>query len=344
MSGGGRTGGSHFGGGRYPVFNDRIGREDDTRYMWRSNMASDFCTKGLDGFFMAYEETGDPRMATLTHWQLEYSHKYIHANKGAGWTRNVGVVHDYMNFYKWTGHERYLEEALRLFRELRTVLTEDNLFTQTGQPFDPDPPFINEDETGYDHPFPKPYMLSYALGGLPDLARVRPDEPRLMEVIVAVADFLAETQDPSGGWRYPHALSSRVQLAKSTLYPYRLIGVVELLEARGEPVDKYLDVFETALQQRVLMMLKRPQVPIGLEGWEVSSGMVEDKAELEQVYSSPEERDPSRDWSEGNMQFGTTPPDMYALFGPVLHFYLERRPAERLFEPNEQLKQMLDRL
>ena len=35
----------------------------DPAYMWRSNRAVHFCTKGYDSFFYAYEETGDPRYA-----------------------------------------------------------------------------------------------------------------------------------------------------------------------------------------------------------------------------------------------------------------------------------------
>ena len=92
---------------------------------------------------------------------------------------------------------------MRLFRELRTCVGEDHLFSQSGEPIVPDPPFIDDDEAGKLNPYAKPYIIGYALSGLPDLAEIFPSEPGLLEVVNAVADFQASAQDPIGGWRYP---------------------------------------------------------------------------------------------------------------------------------------------
>jgi hypothetical protein len=117
-----------------------------------------------------------------------------------------------MRLYRYTGLPHYREQALRLFRELRTKLSAGDLFSQGGQPIEPNPPFINDDETGTRHPFAKPYIIGYALLGLPRLAQLEEKEPKLRDVIQAVADFMADSQDPAGGWRYPHPQSSHLIL------------------------------------------------------------------------------------------------------------------------------------
>ena len=46
-----------------------------------------------------------------------------------------------------------------------------------------------------------------------------PDEPELKETVRAVADFLAATEDPAGGWRYPHPRSSAVIMSQGWSTP-----------------------------------------------------------------------------------------------------------------------------
>ena len=77
------------------------------------------------------------------------------------------------SLYQFTGEPQYLDEALRLFRELRTKLSTGHLFDQGGKPLDPDPPFINDDQHGYKTGYAKPYIIGYALAGLPELIPVR---------------------------------------------------------------------------------------------------------------------------------------------------------------------------
>src|SRR5207247_7623534 len=128
---------------------------------------------------------------------------------------NIGDARDFIRLYRFTGRQSCLDEALRLFRELRTKLSPGDLFSQGGQPIVPNPGFIEDDETGYRYPFAKPYIIGYALAGLPDLARYAPQEPKLRAVVQAVADFMAASQDPVGGWRYPHPRSSSVIMSQA---------------------------------------------------------------------------------------------------------------------------------
>ena len=218
----------------------------DTAYMWRSNSAVSFCTKGYDAFFYAYEQTGDPRMKEALDAQTAYAATYLHA--GRDYTRNVGDVRDFLHLYRFTGERRYLDEALRLFRELRTQLSTGDLFTESGKAIEADPPFIEEDKQGYAHPFAKPYIIGYALAGLPELARLAPDEPKLRDVVRAVADFMAASQDPIGGWRYPHPRSGSVIMSQAMEHADQLVQADRLLGPR----ESHLDAIERVLRQRLL--------------------------------------------------------------------------------------------
>src|SRR5262249_45259517 len=155
---------------------NRTPLDNDRSYMWRSNSAVHFCTKGYDAFWLAYEQTGDPRMQEALEAQVRYAAAEVHTDRGE--CRNIGDVLDFIRLYRNTGRKEYLEQALRLFRELRSKLSAGELFSQGGQPIVAQPPFIDDDEKGYHHPFAKPYIVGYALAGLPELARHVPDEPK----------------------------------------------------------------------------------------------------------------------------------------------------------------------
>ncbi len=119
-----------FGGTRYnnAVAASETAHQGDNSFMWRTNWASHFCTKGYDAFFLAYEETGDPRMAVALAAQVAYARSHIHANTGE--CRNIGDVTDFMRLYRVTKVPMYRDEALRLFRELREKLSVGDLFDQ----------------------------------------------------------------------------------------------------------------------------------------------------------------------------------------------------------------------
>jgi hypothetical protein len=106
--------------------------DDDRHFMWRSNESVDFCTKGYRSFLLAYEETGDPRHREALAAQLAYARQFVHADRGEA--RNIGDVDDFVRLYRDTGDIRHRDEALRLFRELRTKLSAGDLFDQGGRP------------------------------------------------------------------------------------------------------------------------------------------------------------------------------------------------------------------
>jgi len=312
------------GGTRYNNVSASTGIPPDREYMWRSNNSVHFCTKGYDNFFMAYEQTGDQRMLEALRTQMDYAAEHIHSDRGEA--RNIGDVADFVKLYRFTNEQRYLNEALRLFRELRTKLSEGDLFSQSGRQIVPHPPFINDDKTGYKYPFAKPYIIGYALAGLPELMRYAPQEPKLRDVVQAVADFLVESQDAVGGWRYPHPRSSSVSMSQAMEHARQLVQADKALGAQRT----HLDAIERVLRQRVQGWLKTGQIFGGLTGWEIATNRVENQQELYKLYQTPESRDQTRDYTEGQPGFGGSPPEGLVYFPEVLAFYLEHRPASRL--------------
>ncbi len=313
----------------------------DKKYMWRSNTSVNFCTKGYDSFWLAWEETGDPRMKEALDAQLAYAAEHLHADRGE--CRNIGDVRDFVDLYRYTGEQRFLDEALRLFRELRGKLSSGNLFDQGGKPIDPDPPFIEEDERGLKVGYAKPYIIGYALAGLPELARLTPNEPKLRDTVRAVADFLATSQDPVGGWRYPHPRSTSLLMSQALEHAWQITQAAKLLG----PEPRYLDAIERVLRQRIHGWQRTGQIFAGLSGWEITTSKVKSNKELYDLYKKPSDRDATRDYLEGAPGFGSAPPEGLVYFDEVLAFYLEHRPASRLLaEPksDEPIGQVLKRV
>jgi dienelactone hydrolase len=332
-----------FGGTRY----NNLAASDtsftqDPAYMWRSNSAVHFCTKGYDSFLYAYEETGDPRFATALRWQTDYAARMIHTSTGEA--RNIGDVRDFVRLYEMTGDRNHLEQGLRLFQELREKLSTGDLFSQSGAPIEADLPFIDDDAFGYAHPFPKPYIIGYALAGLPALAKYYPDEPKLRDVIRAVADFLARTVDPVGGWRYPDPSSSTVIIGQGMEHAAQICRAGAWLESRGENIDSLLHAVEVVLQARVGGYLHGGGFLGGLSGWEASAGTLQPGQTLHDLYKKPDDRDKRRDYAEGTVSLGGgNSPDGTVYFAEVLSFYLSHRPAERLYNQTPELRQILAR-
>jgi len=313
----------------------------DTSFMWRTNGASVFCTKGFDAFLYAYEYSGDPRMLTALRAQVAYARANVHVNQGEA--RNIGDVKDFVVLFDATGDATYLDEALRLFRELRDVLSPEGLFSQGGQPIVPDPPFIDDDAKGTAHPFPKPYIIGYALAGLPRLLELCPEEPRLAEVVRAVAHFLAGTVAPSGGWRYPHAASTYTIISQGMEHAMQIANAAKALEKRGEPIEKLLDAVEVVLQARVNSYREKGTLLSGLAGWETSTGAIPEGTSIYDLYAKPNDRDQARDYTEGRVDTCSAPPEGLVYLRDVLDFYLARRPAERLFNATPELRSVLAR-
>jgi len=336
--------GDTFGGTRY---NNRAAMgtdfEHDPRFMWRSNSAVHFCTKGYDSFLYAWEETGDPAYGTALRHQVAYASAYVRANEGEA--RNVGDVLDFVQLYRMTGDPSLLASGLRLFRELRERTGDDGLFSQSGAPIVEERPFIDDDAQGTLYPFPKPYILGYGLAGLPALLREYPEEERLLEIITAVARFMAASIDPAGGWRYPDKDSSGLMIEQGMEHAAQLCRAGAALEAHGQDVDFILDAIEKVLQARVGSFLASGQILSGIGGWERATGLVAAGECLHDLYGGPHERDKSRDYTEGQIATGPTgQPDGLVYFTEVLACYLAHRPAERLLNSSPQLSTVLARM
>jgi len=334
----GETGGTRY---NNMVAMGKTPPDNDQSYMWRSNSAVSFCTKGFDAFLLAYEQTGDPRMMEALEAQVGYAEKSVHADQGEA--RNIGIARDFLRLYEYTGEQRFLDQALRLFRELRTKLSAGDLFSQSGHPIVPNPPFIDDDQVGYRNPFAKPYIIGYALAGLPELARHAPEETKLRDVVQAVADFLADSQDPIGGWRYPHPRSSYVIMSQAMEHAWQLVQADRFLGAQ----EKHLDAIERVLRQRIHGWKQTGKVFGGLTGWEIATGKVKQRSELHNLYQRPEDRDFARDYVEGQPHVGSSAPEGIVHFPEVLAFYLEHRPASRLLTPpagDEPLGKVLARV
>ncbi len=328
------------GGTRY-VNVAAMNRTPPTRdYMWRSDDSVNFCTKGYDCFWLAWEETGDPRMMDALRAQTAYAAQCIHTDQGE--CRNIGDVRDFIRLYQYTGERQYLEEALRLFRELRPKLSTGHLFDQGGKPLDAAPPYIEEDQAGLKIGYAKPYIIGYALAGLPELMPFAPNEPDLKETVRAVADFLASTVDPVGGWRYPHPRSSWVIGSQGLEHAWQLTQAARALG----PEPRWLDAIETVLRARIHGWKRTGKIFSGLGGWEVSTGKVNDSQELYALYRKPADRDAARDYREGKVSFGTAPPEGIVYFEEVLGYYLQHRAVARLLaepKPDEPLGLILAR-
>lgn len=336
-------GAKEHGGTRYNnvVAQGRTAPQGDRPFMWRSNDAVNFCTKGFDAFYFAYEETGDPRMKEALEAQVSYASQWVHAHQGE--CRNVGIVLDFVRLYQFTGERKYLDEALHLFRELRTRLWENNLFDQGGKPPSPELPFFDDDATGSRYGYAKPYIIGYALAGLPSLLRYARREPRLRDVIKAVSDFLAESQDPLGGWRYPHPRSSTLILSQAIEHAWQ---IVQADRAIGT-VESHLDAVERVLRQRIWSLREKGTLLSAVRGWEWETGTVKSQQEINALYRRFEERDFARDYEQGQVQLGASPPEGLVYFTEVLAFYLHHRPVSRLLAPpwgNEPLAKVLRRI
>ncbi len=335
-----------FGGTRY---NNIRGRDpkihgEDNSFMWRSNDSVTFCTKGIENLLFAYEETGDPFYACGLRAQIEYAKENVHANTGE--CRNIGCAKDFMVLYHALGKQEYAQHALRLFQELREKLCDNNLFSQGGQPLKEQVPFIQNDLTGYNNPFPKPYILGYALQGLPSLYKEVPDEPRLYETIEAVAKFIAESGDPVGGWRYPHPRSPLIFIGQGIEHAYQLALAGSILEGKSPYFDSLLDRIETVLQARIAGLLRSNCVLDRIGPWEYATGKFAPDKNLEEVYKTFDERDYSRDYTEGNISCtDVLPPEGVVFFASVLNYYLKHRKAEQILNiSNPELRTVIMRI
>ncbi len=84
-----------------------------------------------------------------------------------------------------------------------------------------------------------------------------------------------------------------------------------------------------------------------LVGWELATGRVKGGQEIYSLYRKPFDRDFSRDYTEGRLTLGNSMPEGLVYFPEVLAYYLQHRPASRLWadpEANEPIGHLLRRL
>ena len=297
-------------------------------YMVRFDYALDYVIKGFHNFWLAYEESGDPRFREAAVEQARWAAANVHCDRGE--MRNVGVIVDFVKLYEYTGDKSYLDDAVRLWEEFQTRQGPDLLFTQSGKPAVGDDLYIHDDAFGYRHPFVKPYIVQYATNALPHLLRHRPDDRRLRDTIVALNDWMARVQSPGGGWGYPAPASAR--LFWRVEYDHGL-----MLACQVEPKDSYLDAVARDLRPKMLLLRRHGEVAAGLVPWETRAGI--GAAEQAKMYKLAGDRDRSRDFSAGQVHFHHSP-DSTVYFQEVLRRYLRHRDASTLLETDAILRQI----
>ncbi len=317
----------YYGGGRYPA-NDQT-RPWPGSFRTRFNNAVTFCTKGYHSFWLAYEETGDPRFRYAAEQQAEWSAKHVTA--GLNYTRCIGQVIDFVRMYEYTGEARYLDQAERLWGDLKAVQTPDLLFTEGGKPATGNDLYVPDDRFGYEHPYVKSYITQYATNALPYLLAHKPTDERLRATIIACNDWMAKVQTPGGGWSYPGPTTAG--FGWNTEYCHGLMAGYEVAHK-----EQYLDCVQRDLRAIVSLFAIYQAIPGGVTPWEYLAGMSVD--DLGKKYHLGTDRDRNKDFTDGRLSFGGGP-DSTVYFQVLLRDYLKYRPEASLFTPDPILEQIL---
>ena len=284
--------------------------------------------KGWSNFYPMYEETGDPRYRYAAEAAAEWSIANQHA--GLSYTRTIGVVSDAVKMYEYTGDEKHLANAIRLWETFQPTQGEDLLFTESGKPATGNDMYIGIDSLGYKNPFVKPYIVQYATNALPYLLRHTPEDGRLRDTIIALNDFMTRVQQPGGGWGYPHPAAAG--LAWNLEYAYGII-----LAHGIEPKEEYLDAVARILRPTVQLAELYGWPASGLNPWEYAAKI--NVHERQERYTLATDRDPMRDYEEGAVRFGTSP-DSAVHFQVLLRDYLAHRSEASLFETDQLLEKI----
>lgn len=336
---GNRGGARYPGQGRFP----RLGVPPGvaTQYMWRADaMGHAFTTKGASSFFMAYEQTGDPRFLEGLGAQNLFLNRYI-VEQCTGGGRHIGIAIDFLRQYRWTGRREYLDRALAMFRVVRKAVGPDGMYGDASK----DHLFVAGDREGYSGKFLKPYMYGYGLESLPALLGYASDEPRLKDVVTALANHMEKAQDPLGVWRYPHPRSPTALCSQSLEHAHHLVNAEHSL---GTTTNR-LDAIERFLRFRIQVWQKTGGIMTSCGGFEheLAKKRGEPPPDLWKMYKLATDRDYTRDYDEGALNMAGVEPEGLVYFSDVLRYYLEHRSAERLLappEPGSPLARVLARL
>jgi len=243
--------------------------------------------------------------------------------------RNVGVIADLAKLHQYTGREVYLEHAVRLWQEFQSRQMPDLMFTQGGKPATGNDLYIPNDQFGYKHPFYKPYITQYATNALPHLLAFRPDDARLRKTILACNRWMAKVQTVGGGWGYPGPTTAGMSFSPE--YCHGMMLANEL-----ERSDELLDATARTLRSMVQLYAHHRVIPTGLNPWEHTQG----QRELLKTYRLGTDRDRAKDFTHGQVRFGTSP-DFAAYTAGLLRDYLRHRSEESLFTATPAVQSML---
>ena len=320
----------YYGGGRRGrAYRDKPGSPHGPgTYMVRYDYAQGFVTKGFHSFWLAYEETGDPRFREAAEAQAKWAAANIYCHKGE--MRNVGAITDFVELYEYTGQQFYLDNAVRLWEEFQSKQGDDLLFTQGGKPAVGDHLYIPNDQYGYKHPFVKPYIVQYAINALPGLLKHRPEDKRLRDTILTLSDWMARVQTPGGGYGYP--APSTAGVGWPTEYDNGL-----MLACGIELKEEYLEAVARDLRAVIQLLEMHEEIPSGINPWESIVGI--NARQRAEMYHLATDRDRNKDFTDGQVKFGQSP-DRTVYFQVVLRNYLKYRDEASLFESDKILEQI----
>lgn len=317
----------YYGGGRYPP--NAKTQPWPGSFRTRQNDAVTFCTKGYHSFWLAYEETGDPRFREAAEAQAQWSADHVHAT--VNYTRCIGQVTDFVKLYEYTGKKEYLEQAVRLWGEFQACQNPDLLFNEAGVPSTGNDLYVPEDSFGYKHPYVKSYIMQYATNALPCLLKYRPDDKRLRDTILACDDWMARVQTAGGGWSYPGPTTAgfhwNIEYCHGLMLGYEV-----------QSKESYLEGIQRDLRAIVALYEKYGEIPGGVTPWEYVAG--KSAVDLGKMYRLGSDRDRKRDFTDGRVEFGG-PADQVVYFQVLVRDYLRHRPEESLFTRDETLERIL---
>jgi len=294
-------------------------------YMVRYDYAQGFVTKGYHSFWLAYEETGDPRFKCAAEAQAKWSGKHVRADRGE--MRNIGMVGGFAKMHAYTGDSRYLDQAQRIWREFQSKQMPDLMFTQSGRPATGSHLYIFNDKLGYRTPFYKAYITQYATNALPHLLKFTPRDTRLRNTILACNEWMAKAQ-AGGGWGYPGPTSAGVGWSIEYCHGLMLAHAVE-------PRPALLDAVQRTLRAIVALFRDHGVVPTGVNKWESEAGI----RITPETYRLGSDRDRERDFTQGRVRFGTSP-DNTVYFQVLLRDFLEHRGEEALLATGPFIEQL----
>ena len=316
-----------YGGGRYPA--NEATKSWPGSFRTRHNNAVTFCTKGFHCFWLAYEETGDPRFKFAAEQQARWSAGHVHAT--VNYMRCIGQVTDFVKLYEYTGDKSYLDQAVRLWTEFQACQNADLLFNEAGVPSTGNDLYIADDQSGYKHPFVKAYIVQYATNSLPYLLAYRPHDKRLRDTILALNDWMVKVQTAGGGWSYPGPTSAGFQW--NFEYCHGLMLAYEM-----EPKPAYLDAVQRDLRAVTAVFQRYGSIAAGVKAWEFFTGRP--AAEIEGMYHLGSDRDRNRDFSQGRISFSMSL-DSCVYLQVLLRDYLRHRPPSSLFTGDKILDRIL---